>query len=358
MPQAKYTPRADGRYQAKVWDGTYTAAGRKHYIYLYSSKSSRDLEKKVKEYEASLITGTNTVTSDSDVYQYALNWLKTSKSLSEAKTYDMYRHIIEKYMADFKGASFKFWTYPNLQKIINDNASKARTCQQIRLTLKQISKAAEYDRLIPKGTTEEIFDRIQIPKYKATEKRPLSDYEKSKIPSLNLCLEEKAMVYLLYYTGMRKEELLALHISDIGEKIAITKAVGNKGEEPYLKGTKTSRGVRSVPLTAELRKTLSEYIPTVQGDILFPWNGGYMKKSVFYNKWDHIRAAFGTDITPHLFRHNFCTQLCYQAKAGKITTKKIAELLGDTEQMVLNVYSHIIEEKEETETSIEEALKI
>lgn len=358
MPQAKYTQRADGRFQAKVWDGTYSS-GRKHYIYLYSTKSSRDLEQKVKEYEAAILTGANIVPSDSDIYQYALQWLQTSKALSEAKTYDMYNHIINKYLADFKNAGFNFWTYTNLQKIINDNAEKPRTCQQIRLTLKQISKAAEYDRMIPKGTTEEIFDRIKLPKYKAKEKRPLSDYEKNKIPCLDLSLQETAIVYTLYYTGIRKEELLALNKADIGEKLTINKAVGNKGDNSYLKATKTLRGVRSVPITSELRRVLEEYIPTVTGEILFPGaDGAYMKKSVFYNKWEHIRKAFGTDVTPHLFRHNFCTQLCYQAQAGKITTKKIAELLGDTEQMVLNVYSHIIEEKEQTEESIEEALRL
>lgn len=357
MPQAKYKPRADGRYQAKVWDGTYSS-GRKHYIYLYSTKSSRDLELKVKEYEAGRINGTNIVAADTDVYEYAEQWLKTSKGLSEAKTYEMYERIIKKYLADFKNADFKFWTYKNLQKIINDNSNKARTCQQIRLTLKQISKAAEYDRLISRGTTEEIFDRIQLPKYKAKEKRPLTDAERKKIPNLDLCLEEKAMVYALYYTGIRKEELLALNVSDIGSNLTINKAVGNKGDNSYLKTTKTSRGMRSVPISSELRKILNEYLPTVQGEILFPGADGYMKKSVFYNKWDHVRAAFGTDVTPHLFRHNFCTQLCYKAKEGKITTKKIAELLGDTEQMVLSVYSHIIEEKEQTESSIEEAFKI
>ena len=50
-------------------------------------------------------------------------------------------------------------------------------------------------------------------------------------------------------------------------------------------------------------------------------------------------------LTPHIFRHNYCTELCYQVPM--ISTKKIAKLMGDTEKMVLDVYSHIIEEKED-----------
>lgn len=46
MAKAKYTPGKDGRFQTKVWDGTYNPDGRKHYIPIYSTKSSGDLEKK------------------------------------------------------------------------------------------------------------------------------------------------------------------------------------------------------------------------------------------------------------------------------------------------------------------------
>ena len=47
----KYTKQNNGKYVATVWDGTYTPTGKKHRKYLYSTKSSKDLEKKVKAYE-------------------------------------------------------------------------------------------------------------------------------------------------------------------------------------------------------------------------------------------------------------------------------------------------------------------
>ena len=63
-----------------------------------------------------------------------------------------------------------------------------------------------------------------------------------------------------------------------------------------------------------------------------------------------------TDLTAHIFRHNFCTELCYQIPA--ISTKKIAKILGDSEKMVLEVYSHIKEEKENAAEAISNALKL
>jgi integrase len=61
-----------------------------------------------------------------------------------------------------------------------------------------------------------------------------------------------------------------------------------------------------------------------------------------------------TDLTPHIFRHNYCTMLCYQVP--KISTKMIAKLMGDTEKVVLEVYSHICEEKENVKETVNEAL--
>jgi integrase len=58
-------------------------------------------------------------------------------------------------------------------------------------------------------------------------------------------------------------------------------------------------------------------------------------------------------LTAHTFRHNYCTQLCYQIPA--ISTKMVAKLMGDTEQVVLNIYSHILEEKEDVFGAINRA---
>lgn len=93
-----------------------------------------------------------------------------------------------------------------------------------------------------------------------------------------------------------------------------------------------------------------------------------MTKSGYDKMWSQIikkmnLAAGGKDnlqvihgLTAHIFRHNYCTSLCYQIP--NISTKKIAQLMGDTEAMVLNVYSHIREEKENAEDVVKTALSL
>ena len=51
MAVAKYKKGKDGYFSTRVWDGTYTQSGKKHYKHLRSKKSSKDLERKVKELE-------------------------------------------------------------------------------------------------------------------------------------------------------------------------------------------------------------------------------------------------------------------------------------------------------------------
>ncbi len=93
--------------------------------------------------------------------------------------------------------------------------------------------------------------------------------------------------------------------------------------------------------------------------------------SIYRRMWDSIVTALNvaagynpnakknrgekpiTGLTAHIFRHNFCTELCYQIPA--ISTKMIARLLGDDERMVLDVYSHILAEKENVAETLNKA---
>ena len=67
----KYKKGSDGRYTAQVWDGTYQN-GKKHYIKIRSTKSSRDLELKIEEFKIKKATGAVVVSKNISVYDYAL----------------------------------------------------------------------------------------------------------------------------------------------------------------------------------------------------------------------------------------------------------------------------------------------
>jgi integrase len=87
-------------------------------------------------------------------------------------------------------------------------------------------------------------------------------------------------------------------------------------------------------------------------EYIFLENGpDYFRKADYESLWYKIikkiqKADSETisGLTAHTFRHNYVSELCYQVP--KISTKMIARLIGDSEKMVLEVYSHIMDEKE------------
>ena len=82
---------------------------------------------------------------------------------------------------------------------------------------------------------------------------------------------------------------------------------------------------------------------------------------MYTRKWARIVKAMqkvSTEpiegLTAHIFRHNYCASLCYMIP--EISIPKIARLLGDTDKMVIEVYNHIIEGREQTQDIVGKAL--
>lgn len=359
---AKYKKSTDGYYHAKVWTGELHD-GKRVYKQLTSNKSSRDLEKLVEEYNLSRKTGR--IVSNSRYFgEYAEEWLDTYKSHKELNTRRMYENVIQKHLCVFDYILLTDISSSMIQKLINETAKKPRTCQQIVLTLKQILKAAERDKLVPIGTASSLFFNLDIPRYEAKEKRPLTDREKEAVLNVKLPPMHKTYLMLLYYTGMRREELLALEASKIDFKTLLIKvdtSIVFDGSTALTKPPKSKNSYRYIPIANDLLPYLEEYV--TEGLLFHKTTGGYMSQTSYTKFWKHIQKALteymGEEftLTAHSFRHNFCTRLCYSSMLHhNITVKKIAELLGDSEKMVTDVYSHILEEHENAPDAINIAL--
>lgn len=371
MAKAKYTRGKDGYFRTKAWDGTYNPNGTKHRVSLFSSKSSRDLENQVIELNNKVRNRQFVQKDDVSVQDYAKQWLDTYKSVRERNTYLMYRNIVYVHFTMFAPIRLQDFNHNHLQMLINSTLAQPRTCQQIMLTIKQVIRIAIKDKRLPAGSLEEICDDIDLPRYIPAERRPLSQTEIEAIKVADFTDRERCFVYLIYGCGLRREEALALTPFDISlkkEELTVNKALCFDGNNSYIKGTKSKSGTRTIPMPKFLTDFLKIYLPAVQGRLVGKADGSDITHSSYRRMWDSIvrkmnLAAGGTDelrviygLTAHMFRHNYCTQLCYQIP--KISTKKIAQLLGDSEKMVIEVYNHILEEKEQTEDAIAAAVSL
>ena len=368
MAKAKYTKQKNGYFQARVWDGSYVN-GKKHYITIRSKKSSKDLETKVAAYNDK-IKNLETVRDKNILFlDYAGRWLTVYKAEATNNTKRMYRNIIEKHLRQMDGVRLCDVLPIHYQTVLNDAAGKKRIQQQIQLTFSQIMKAAVHDRLYPANLLEDLKDVMKPIDYKADEKRPLTENEKNAMVKAELSPSDRIFVDILYSTGLRCGEALALTRFDIDfveKTINVNKAVEfDEAGRPSIKDPKSKNGFRKVPIPSKLCASLENYVRFyIKGTLLFAMQGGKMvSKSSYRRKWERIIKEMNRvaekpvcGLTAHIFRHNYCTSLCYQIP--RISIKNIASLLGDDEAMVLRIYNHIMLEKEDTAGAVEAALSM
>ena len=364
MAKTKYTKQAGGYFQTKVWDGTYTSSGKKKYISLRSYKSSKDLENKVNEYKHAIKEREFVRKSDATFLEYAKAWNLAYKGSLELNSRNMYLNTITKHF-DALTQAIGDTNRSHYITMIN-GISGTRSKQIASMVFKQIVKSAIRDKLLPASAYDEIFaDTIKI-KYKAPEKRPLYDYERTALKEAVFKPMDKAFVYILFGCGLRRGEAIALTRFDISlerKEISVNKAIAFDTNNPILKDTKN--GVhRVVPIPDAIYPFIEEYVKSLKGTNLFPGaHTAYITKSSLDKMWQRIIKTMQsecvetiTGLTPHIFRHNYCASLCRQFP--EISIKKIAELLGDSEKMVLEVYNHEIEGKIKPVETISKAIAL
>lgn len=201
------------------------------------------------------------------------------------------------------------------------------------------------------------------------EREPLTDEEITAIFDECSTTEERLIVAFLTDTGCRVNELLRLREKWIdgesGRYGSITVPVkATSGKRPKTKKIKT------IPMTKRLRDVWQEtrYTPPgmrVNRSAQHIYNvsvrlgaavGMYTvkkekgKKTV-YTLCPGVNHSKGWHVTPHIFRHTFCTRCYYR---GGLETDEIGALAGHRDgEMVRTVYLHIDSEK--TISKLEEA---
>jgi len=152
-------------------------------------------------------------------------------------------------------------------------------------------------------------------------------------------LRDKAMLELMYATGMRVTELIDLNVEDVNLDLAIVKCSGSKKS-------------RSIPLYPGALRALSTYIQDVrllmvsdpQERALFVNIGGArMSRQGFWKilKSYQSKAGIEKDITPHTLRHSFAVHLLENgADLGSLQ-----ELMGHSDISSTQMYTHMINQK-------------
>lgn len=179
----------------------------------------------------------------------------------------------------------------------------------------------------------------RLPKY-LTEQQ-VSDLLNTPDVEVPLELRDKAMLELLYATGLRVTELVSLTIENMSVQQGVVRVIGKGNKE------------RIVPMGEEAAYWVRQFMlygrPVLlngqSSDVVFPsQRAQQMTRQTFWYRVKHyaILADIDADaLSPHVLRHAFATHLVNHGADLRV----VQMLLGHTDLSTTQIYTHVAKER-------------
>ena len=195
--------------------------------------------------------------------------------------------------------------------------------------------------LVQKKIEIDPISQMKSPKLARTLPSSLSEADVDSLlsePNVDDPIEcrDKAMLELLYATGLRVTELVSLTMEQISLRQGVVRVVGKGGKE------------RLVPLGELAINEVENYLVAARGellkqkmsDVLFPSRrGNMMTRQTFWHriKLYALRAGVSTTLSPHTLRHAFATHLLNHGADLRV----VQLLLGHSDLSTTQIYTHV-----------------
>ena len=274
-----------------------------------------------------------------------LNYLRVEKGLSDNTMYAYQRDMM------------KFAEFAAKQKVTLAQVERAHVVDFLRsLYLKKLDSRSVARHLVTirhffrfcfaEGLIQEDpAANVQSPKFRQSLPEFLSLAEVDRLlaqPDANstIGLRDKAMIELLYSTGLRVSELCGLKTQDIQMDLGCLRCIGKGNKE------------RLVPVGKRALQGVQEYVtksrPQILGkqtsSFLFPSRTGRAINRIVF--WKILgtygrKAGLRKALTPHMLRHSFATHLLDRGA----DLRSVQMMLGHADIATTQIYTHVVEER-------------
>ncbi len=220
---------------------------------------------------------------------------------------------------------------------------ESRTVARQLVTLRNFFRFAQIQELMaadPSINLESPKIRRTLPGYlRLEEVERLLEQPDEKTP---LGLRDRAMLEVLYSTGLRVSELVSLRVSDLDAKVGCIRCIGKGDKE------------RIVPVGRKALAMVDKYLREARG--LLTSKGKPSSSALFVNRrggalsrvgiWKILsaygrRAGLRVPIKPHMLRHSFATHLLERGA----DLRSVQLMLGHADISTTQIYTHVVEER-------------
>jgi len=208
-----------------------------------------------------------------------------------------------------------FFRYAQIQEAIAEDPAANLESPKIRKTLPGYLRLEEVEKLLERPDT-----------------------------STALGLRDRAMLEVLYSTGLRVSELTGLMVTDLDTKVGCVRCIGKGDKE------------RVVPVGKKALAIVERYLRDGRSEIVRRGRGGTSGAFLFVNRrggkisrvgvWK-ILSTYGkqvglrTALTPHMLRHSFATHLLERGA----DLRSVQLMLGHADISTTQIYTHVVEER-------------
>ncbi|WP_318515963.1 site-specific tyrosine recombinase XerD [Photobacterium leiognathi] len=263
----------------------------------------------------------NTLASYRNDLMKLLNWLKQeSRNVINVSVDDLQRYQQWLFDKDYKQTSRarmvsairRLFQYLHREKMRDDDPSAMLVTPKLPKRLPKDLSEAQVDALLD---APDVNDPIE--------------------------LRDKAMLELLYATGLRVTELVTLTMENISLRQGVVRITGKGDKE------------RLVPMGESAIDWIEQFIETGRpqllgeksSDVLFPSRRArQMTRQTFWHRIKHYAVLAGIDaetLSPHVMRHAFATHLLNYGADLRV----VQMLLGHSDLSTTQIYTHVATER-------------